>query len=57
MTGFDFDVEINRREIPALKSHRVVLGEDGVDLFPTGAADTEFRAPPTVPRRAPPCCR
>lgn len=46
--AFDFDEVINRREVPALKSHRMVLGEDGMDLFPGGVADMDFRAPPPV---------
>ena len=46
--AFDFDEVINRREVPALKSHRMVLGEDGMDLFPGGVADMDFRAPPSV---------
>lgn len=46
--AFDFDEVINRRGVPALKSHRMVLGEDGMDLFPGGVADMDFRAPPPV---------
>jgi len=46
--AFNFDEVINRREVPALKSHRMVLGEDGMDLFPGGVADMDFRAPPPV---------
>ena len=46
--AFDFDEVINRRDVPALKSHRMVLGEDGMDLFPGGVADMDFRAPPSV---------
>ena len=46
--AFDFDEVINRRDVPALKSHRMVLGEDGMDLFPGGVADMDFRAPPPV---------
>ena len=45
---FDFDTAINRREVPALKVHPMVLGEDGADLFPAGVADMDFRAPPAV---------
>jgi cystathionine beta-lyase len=45
---FDFDEEINRREVPALKVHQIVLGDDGMDLFPAGVADMDFRAPPPV---------
>lgn len=45
---FDFDTTINRREVPALKVHRMVLGEDGMDLFPGGVADMDFPAPQPV---------
>lgn len=40
---FDFDAEIDRREVPALKTHPIVLGDDGADLFPAGVADMDFR--------------
>ena len=46
--AFDFDEDIDRRQVPALKTHRVVLGADGGDLFPAGVADMDFRAPPPV---------
>ena len=46
--SFDFDEVINRREVPALKVHRMVLGADGMDLFAAGVADMDFRAPPVV---------
>ena len=42
------DQDINRREVPALKVHPMVLGADGVDLFPAGVADMDFKAPPAV---------
>lgn len=45
---FNFDEVINRREVPALKVHQMVLGTDGMDLFPAGVADMDFRAPPAV---------
>ena len=45
---FDFDEEIDRREVPALKPHRIVLGESGQNLFPAGVADMDFKAPPVV---------
>ncbi len=48
MTGFNFDEDINRREVPALKPHPIVLGKDGADLFPAGVADMDFKAPPPV---------
>ncbi len=43
-----FDEEIDRREVPALKVHPIVLGPDGGDLFAAGVADMDFRAPPCV---------
>ncbi len=43
MSEFDFDEVIDRREVPALKHHTIVLGEDGMDLFPAGVADMDFR--------------
>ena len=46
--AFDFDEEIDRRAVPALKWHSVVLGEDGEDLFPAGVADMDFRAAPAI---------
>ena len=45
---FDFDEVIDRREVPALKVHHMVLGADGMDLFPAGVADMDFRAPQAV---------
>ena len=45
---FSFDEDINRRDVPALKVHPVVLGEDGEKLFAAGVADMDFRAPPAV---------
>ncbi len=42
------DQNINRREVPALKVHPMVLGKDGMDLFPAGVADMDFKAPPAV---------
>ena len=45
---FDFDEVIDRREVPALKVHRMVLGTDGMDLFPAGVADMDFRAPKPI---------
>lgn len=46
--GFDFDEEIDRRVIPALKVHPMMLGTGGEKLFPGGVADMDFRAPPPV---------
>jgi len=48
MPDFDFDTKINRREVPALKVHKMVLGADGMDLFAAGVADMDFAAPPAV---------
>ena len=45
---FDFDEEIDRRQVPALKQHRMVLGADAAHLFPAGVADMDFKAPPPV---------
>ncbi|NNE23070.1 MAG: pyridoxal phosphate-dependent aminotransferase [Rhizobiales bacterium] len=45
---FDFDEQIDRAEVPALKPHRIVLGADGSHLFPAGVADMDFKAPPPV---------
>lgn len=47
-TEFNFDEEIDRREVPALKPHRIVLGTDGMDLFPAGVADMDFRVAPPI---------
>ncbi len=44
----NFDLEINRREVPALKTHKMVLGDDGENLFAAGVADMDFLAPPAV---------
>ena len=46
--AFDFDEGINRRAVPALKTHPVVLGEGGDKLFAAGVADMDFRAAPPV---------
>ncbi|MFC3615287.1 MalY/PatB family protein [Lutimaribacter marinistellae] len=48
MAEFDFDGEIDRRVVPALKHHRIVLGADGMDLFPAGVADMDFRVAPCI---------
>lgn len=48
MPDFDFNEKINRREVPALKVHKMVLGADGMELFAAGVADMDFRAPPVV---------
>ena len=44
----EFDEDINRREVPALKVHPMVVGPDGENLFAAGVADMDFKAPPTV---------
>ncbi len=43
-----FDQEIDRRAVPALKVHKMVLGEGGEDLFAAGVADMDFKAPYVV---------
>ena len=48
MPDFDFDTQIDRRAVPALKVHKMVLGADGMDLFAAGVADMDFAAPPSV---------
>ena len=40
-----FDEEINRRDVPALKVHPMVVGQDGENLFAAGVADMDFKAP------------
>lgn len=44
----NFDEIIDRRAVPALKPHRIVLGDDGMDLFPAGVADMDFRVAPKI---------
>jgi cystathionine beta-lyase len=39
-----FDEEIDRREVPALKTHPMVVGQDGENLFAAGVADMDFKA-------------
>lgn len=46
--SFSFDEDINRRDVPALKVHPIVLGQEGDDLFAAGVADMDFKAPPAV---------
>jgi len=43
-----FDEEINRREVPALKVHPMVVGPEGENLFAAGVADMDFKAAPPV---------
>ena len=47
-SAFSFDEEINRRDVPALKVHPIVLGQGGEKLFAAGVADMDFKAPPAV---------
>lgn len=46
--GFNFDEEVDRRAVPALKWHKMVLGADGAGLFPAGVADMDFRVAPPI---------
>lgn len=48
MPDYDFDALIDRRAVPALKHHQIVLGKDGMDLFPAGVADMDFRVAPCI---------
>jgi len=48
MPHFDFDQVIDRRAVPALKTHEMVLGKGGANLFAAGVADMDFAAPPVV---------
>ena len=48
MTQFDFDKPVDRREVPALKTHPIVLGKDGDLLFPAGVADMDFEVAPPI---------
>ncbi|MDJ0992332.1 MAG: PatB family C-S lyase [Dinoroseobacter sp.] len=48
MLELNFDEVIDRRAVPALKHHRLVLGDDGMDLFPAGVADMDFRVAPCI---------
>lgn len=48
MSDFNFDEDIDRRIVPALKPHPMVVGKDGAHLFPAGVADMDFKAPPAV---------
>ena len=43
-----FDEKINRRDVPALKTHPMVVGQDGEHLFAAGVADMDFKAAPPV---------
>ncbi len=43
-----FDEEIDRRQVPALKTHPMVLGQDGEHLFAAGVAEMDFKTPIAV---------
>lgn len=43
-----FDEEIDRRLVPALKVHPMVLGDGAENLFAAGVADMDFEAAPAV---------
>ncbi len=45
---FSLDEDIDRRAVPALKTHPIVLGEGGENLFAAGVADMDFKAAPPV---------
>lgn len=44
----NFDIDIDRRKVPALKVHPMVLGDDGVELFAAGVADMDFCVAPQI---------
>lgn len=46
--SFALDEEIDRRAVPALKVHPMVLGVERADLFAAGVADMDFKASPAV---------
>ncbi|MFK7877271.1 MAG: MalY/PatB family protein [Paracoccaceae bacterium] len=48
MPNFRFDQVIDRRVVPALKHHEMVLGSDGMDLFAAGVADMDFCVAPCI---------
>jgi len=48
MSSQPFDEDIDRRQVPALKVHRMVLGDGGDELFAAGVADMDFKAPAPV---------
>ncbi|MDJ0629775.1 MAG: MalY/PatB family protein [Rhodobacter sp.] len=45
---FNFDHPPDRRAVPALKTHRIVLGEDSDRLFAAGVADMDFEVAPPI---------
>ncbi len=48
MTQNPFDEDIDRRQVPALKTHKMVLGADGANLFAAGVADMDFKVAPAI---------
>jgi cystathionine beta-lyase len=48
MTQNPFDEDIDRRQTPALKTHPMVLGQDGANLFAAGVADMDFKVAPAI---------
>ena len=48
MVLFNFDKAVDRRVVPALKHHRMVLGDDGMDLFAAGVADMDYEVAPCI---------
>ncbi|MDH3667623.1 MAG: PatB family C-S lyase [Paracoccaceae bacterium] len=48
MTQFDFDKPVDRRAVPALKTHRIVLGDGGEQFFAAGVADMDFEVAPPI---------
>lgn len=47
-TRYNFDEDINRRAVPALKVHPMVLGTKSEGLFAAGVADMDFKAPQCI---------
>ena len=48
MRDIDFEKLVDRREVPALKTHPIVLGRNGDQLFPAGVADMDFEVAPPI---------
>ncbi len=48
MSQSPFDEDIDRRQVPALKTHKMVLGDDGQNLFAAGVADMDFKVAPAI---------
>lgn len=45
---FALDEDIDRRVVPALKTHPMVVGKDGAGLFAGSVADMDFKAAPAI---------